>query len=180
MQITITTKQVLKVLYIFAWILFIGICVEAGSFLFNAIFTVGFNPGGAGYFQLTDLYNHDHGHFLVILLFMFIAGVLKAIIFFLIVKILHNNKFNPTTPFSKEMVRFLLLFSYLAFGIGLFSHWGKKYAEWLAGKGVQMPGMDTLRLDGAGVWLFMAITLFIIAQLFKRGIEIQTENELTI
>lgn len=180
MQITITTQQVLKVLYIIAWILFIAVCVEAGSFLFNAIFTVAFNSGGSGYFHLTDLYNYDPGHFLVMLLFMFIAGVMKAIIFFLIVKILRDKKLNPTTPFNKEMGTFLMLFSYLAFGIGLFSHWGKRYAEWFAGKGVQMPGVDTLRLDGAGVWMFMAITLFIIAQLFKRGIEIQSENELTI
>jgi hypothetical protein len=30
------------------------------------------------------------------------------------------------------------------------------------------------------VWLFMSVTLFVIAQIFKRGIEIQTENELTV
>jgi hypothetical protein len=43
-----------------------------------------------------------------------------------------------------------------------------------------MPDTQFLRLGGADVWLFMAVVLFIIAQIFKRGIEIQSENELTI
>jgi hypothetical protein len=35
-------------------------------------------------------------------------------------------------------------------------------------------------MAGADVWLFMGVTLFVIAQIFRRGIEIQTENELTV
>jgi hypothetical protein len=37
-----------------------------------------------------------------------------------------------------------------------------------------------LHLGGADVWLFMGVILYIIAQIFKRGIEIQAENELTV
>jgi hypothetical protein len=43
-----------------------------------------------------------------------------------------------------------------------------------------MPDTQTLVLGGADVWIFMAIILFVLAQLFKRGIEIQNENELTV
>jgi len=43
-----------------------------------------------------------------------------------------------------------------------------------------MPDTQHLRLGGADVWLFMGGILFFIAQIFKRGIEIQTENELTV
>jgi hypothetical protein len=43
-----------------------------------------------------------------------------------------------------------------------------------------MPDIENMRLGGADVWLFMGVTLFVIAQIFKRGIEIQTENDLTI
>ena len=180
MQIVITTKQILRVLYVLSWILFIAMCVEAGSFVFNAVYTMTINANAADYFQLGDLYNRDKGNYLVIILFMFIAGAMKALIFFLMVKIMKDKKFIPSAPFNNSMTRFLFLFSYLAFGIGLFSHWGMKYSSWLKSQGIIMPGVETLRIDGAGVWLFMAITLFIIAQLFKRGIEIQTENELTI
>ncbi len=100
--------------------------------------------------------------------------------FYLIVKILHDKKVDLSHPFNKEMGRFIFNASYLALGIGFFSHWGIKYTEWLVKQGVRMPGSHSLHLDGADVWLFMGVTLFVIAQIFKRGIEIQTENELTV
>ena len=43
-----------------------------------------------------------------------------------------------------------------------------------------MPDIQYLKFGGADVWLFMGIILLVIAQIFKRGVEIQSENELTI
>lgn len=83
-------------------------------------------------------------------------------------------------PFSKEVGSFIFKISYLALLIGLFSFWGVKYTEWLIKQGVKMPDTQHLRLSGADVWLFMSVSLFVIAQIFKRGIEIQSENELTV
>ena len=83
-------------------------------------------------------------------------------------------------PFSRELGRLTFQISYLSLLIGLFCLWGAKYAEWFVKQGVKMPDIQHLRLDGADVWLFMGVILFVIAQIFKRGIEIQTENELTV
>ena len=83
-------------------------------------------------------------------------------------------------PFNEAVGRFILKIAYLAFVIGLFSWCGIKYAEWLIERGAKMPDAQSLRLAGADVWLFMCVVLFVIAQIFKRGIEIQTENELTV
>jgi hypothetical protein len=43
-----------------------------------------------------------------------------------------------------------------------------------------MPAIESLRIGGADVWLFMGVTLLVIGQIYKKGIEIQTENELTV
>jgi len=83
-------------------------------------------------------------------------------------------------PFNSEMRLFIIKVSCLTFGIALFTEWGVKFTEWLVRQGVKMPDTQHLRLGGADVWLFMSVTLFVIAQIFKRGIEIQTENELTV
>ena len=48
------------------------------------------------------------------------------------------------------------------------------------GQGMPMADLDALNLAGADVWLFMAVILFVIAQIVKRGIELQAENDLTI
>ena len=83
-------------------------------------------------------------------------------------------------PFNKEVGRFIFKVSYLALWIGLFSWWGVRYTHWFVKQGVKMPTIESLRLGGADVWLFMGVTLLVIAQIFKKGIEIQTENELTV
>jgi hypothetical protein len=129
---------------------------------------------------LLDLYKYDSGYFYVVLLFMSIVAVMRAFMFYLIVRILHDKKLNMSQPFNKEMGNFIFNISYLALGIGLFSFWGVKYTMWLVNQGVKMPDIQHLSLGGADVWLFMGVTLLVIAQIFKRGIEIQSENDLTI
>jgi len=181
---TIKTTQILKVLLILSWILFIGVCIEAGGCIFSAAYTLLINPINAAHFwegnDLSGLYKYDPGHFMAETLLISIAGVLKALMFYLIVKILHDKKLDMAQPFSNEVRRFILSMAALAFGIGLFTHWGVKYTEWLVKKGVSMPDTQHLHLGGPDVWLFMGVILFVIAQIFKRGIEIQTENELTV
>lgn len=180
----ITTQQILKFLYILSWILFVGVCIEACGSIFSAFYTLVINPVNAATFwvgnDLSALYRYDRGYFLVITSLVSIASVLKAIIFFLIVKILHDKKLNLSQPFSHTVRRFILTISCLAFGIGIFTGMGVKYTEWLIIQGVKMPDTHHLRLGGSDVWLFMGVILFIIAQIFKKGIEIQTENELTV
>jgi len=180
MEIKISTQQILEFLHILSWILFLGLCVEAGSFIFNAIFTMAVNPNGAGYFGLSDLYEYDYGYFLVELLVLSIPAIMKAILFYLIVTILQNTKVDIAQPFNKEMGRFMFNVCYLAFGIGLFSFCGVNYTEWLMQQGVKMPEIQHLHIAGGDVWLFMSVVLYVIAQIFKRGIEMQSENELTI
>jgi len=179
-----STKQILKILFILSWIIFIGVCIEAGGSIFSAFYTLVINPVNAATFwvgnDLSGLYQYDPGHFFAETLLISISGVLKACIFYLIIKILHDKKLNLSQPFSNEVRLFLMKVSWLAFGIGLFTWWGVKYTEWLVKQGVQMPDTQHLRLGGADVWLFMGVILFVIAQIFKRGIEIQSENELTV
>jgi hypothetical protein len=179
----ISTKQMLRILLVLSWIIFVGVCIEAGGFIVNAFFAL-VNPIDVKYLwhevDLSSLYHYDPGYFFAELLMMSIAAVLRAVLFYLIVKILHDKKLDMAQPFSQEVGRFILKISYVSFLIGLFSWWGVKYTEWLIKQGVKMPDIQYLRLGGADVWLFMGVTLFVIAQIFKRGIEIQTENELTV
>lgn len=180
----ITTKQILRFLYILAWIIFIGVAIEAGGSIFSAFYTMVINSVNAATYwvgnDLSALYKYDPGYFLVITSLISIAAVLKACMFYLPIKMLHEKKLNLSQPFNKELRQFLLTISILAFGIGIFTGMGAKYTAWLVTQGVPMPDTQHLRLGGADVWLFMSVILFIIAQIFKKGIEIQTENELTV
>ncbi|THF51748.1 DUF2975 domain-containing protein [Flavobacterium supellecticarium] len=185
MEIKITSNQILKVLQVFSWIIFIGLCVEAGAIVVNTIISLFINPDGVHNFwegadYLSGLFQSDRGHFAVIAIIMTIIAVLKAILFYLIVKLFVAKKLNIANPFSSALHQFIQNIAYLALGIGLFSYYGLHYSEWLTQKGAETPNLRLLNMDGADVWLFMAVTLFVIAQIVKRGIEIQNENDLTI
>jgi hypothetical protein len=184
MEIKITTKHILIVLTIIASLIFVGVCIEAGGFLFNMIYTLAVNPVGAEFFwnrlNLLSLYQSGESHFITVMALVNIVAVLRAIMFFVIVKFLYDKKLDLSKPFNMEMRRFILIIGYISLGISFFSAWGTNYVDRLVSSGVSMPSIHQLRIAGADVWIFMSVMLFVIAQIFKRGIEIQSENELTV
>lgn len=183
MEIKITTTQVLKVLQVLSWVLFIGLCIEAGGILFNACYASFFNPKVSAHFwgmDLSGLYAADRGAFIGISLIMIIVAVLKAVMFYLIVKLFTEKGLDLAQPFSPVLKRFIVHLSALAAGIGLFSFYGQWQYSMHLTRSIGMPDKLDLHFAGADVWLFMAVILFVIAQIVKRGIDIQQENDLTI
>ncbi len=184
MDIKFSTKQILRFLNILAWIIFVGLCIDAGGIFFNSIFIHFVNSSAATQswkgVDLSGLYNFNTGHFFVETTLMSIVMIMKAILFYVIVKVLHFEKLDVSHPFSTVVRKSISKLSYVALGIGLFSILGLKYTNWLVEQGVQMSNVKELRFGGADVWLFMSVILFVIAQIFKSGIELQEENDLTI
>ncbi len=184
MEIKISTKQILNILYAVAWIIFIGLSIDAGGFIVNTFYTLFINPEGSSYFwnhiDLASLYQFNQSHFVTLTSLMTIVAVLKAILFYLIIKIIHNKKLNLVKPFNKEVNRFIFSLAYLAIGIGLFASWGTHFSENMIQQGVAIPAIQHLKISGGDVWVFMGVVLLVIAYVFKRGIEIQNENELTV
>lgn len=171
-------------LIVVAWIIFVGLCIEAGGFLTNSLVTLLFKPEGAKRFwtqvDLSQLYHFNQSYYVTLTSIIVIAAVLKALMFYFIVKIFHDKRLNLLKPFNEVMRRFVLIIAWLALGIGLFSFWGARLAGQLVKQGLEMPDVQQLRLGGADVWLFMGITLLVVAFIFKKGVEIQTENDLTV
>lgn len=177
------TKIILILLYIIAWIIFVGLSIEAGSFITNAIFVL-VKPEAVPYLwqqvDLRDLLQYGHGFFFTQVLIIGVVSALKAILFYLIINILHNKQLKIEQPFTDIAQRFILRMACLSLLIGLLSILGAECADWLSGQGVKMPDLQTLYLSGADVWIFMSIALFVVAYVFKKGIELQTEQDLTV
>lgn len=183
MEIKIGTQQMLKLLQILSWIIFIGLCIEAGGLLFNTGYAL-YKPIVAKYFwngaDLSALYSYNKSHFITQTALMSIVTILKAVIFYLIVKLFYDKKFNMAKPFHPAVTSFVFNVAYLCLGAGIFSFWGAKFAAWLVTKGIPMPDIHFLGIGAADVWLFMAVVLIVIGQVFKKGTELQTESELTV
>jgi hypothetical protein len=183
MEIKIGTKQMLNLLNILSWIIFIGLCIEAGGILFNTVYAL-YKPIVAKHYwngaDLSALYAHDKGQFIAQTSLMFIVAVMKALIFYLIVKLFYEKKFSLSKPFNPEVTGVVFNIAWLCLGAGIFSQWGAGYAAWIIKQDIPMPDIHFLRIGGADVWLFMAVVLVVIGQVFKKGTELQTENDLTV
>ena len=178
------TDYILRTLKVVSWIIFVGVCIEAGGFIINTFVTLLSSSADASKFwigvNLSELYSYSQSHFITMIFLMIVVAAMRALMFYFIVKVFHDKKFNLSLPYNETVRRFIWNIAYLALGIGLFSFLGTKYVEELMTQGVNMPQIQYLRIGGADVWLFMGVALLVIAQIFKKGIEIQNENDLTI
>lgn len=176
-----TTKQVLTVMHIVTWIIFIGLCIQAGATLVSGVATLAFNPEGAKKFymaiDLSGLYNHSVARYVGVVSLLVSLSALKACIFYYIIKIF--LKINMVHPFSEEVGVLISKVSYTALAVGLIGIGTHRYSKWLVSRGVEMPSLGEY-IGGSDEFLFLAAIVFVISQVFKRGIEMQSEQELTV
>ena len=183
---SIKTDFFLKTLYVIAWIIFVGLCIDAGGLIVNTYVTLFVNPEASARFwggmKLLPLYKFNQSHYVTFVSLLIIVAILKSILFYLIVNLFHKKKLNLSSPFNKTLGKHIFLLAYLAFGIGLFSGWGNNFSNWLRGisNGSISESIQISTFEGADVWIFMGVILIIFALIFKKGIEIQSEKEFTV
>jgi hypothetical protein len=171
------TKQILEILKVLAWIIFIGLCIRTGAMIISAFVSLFVNPQGAGILysglNLSDLLTYSQGYYIrLVSLVIFLSG-LKAYLFFLVIKII--SKISVTHPFSEQITSLIYKLSTVSLQIGILAVITNSYAKWLLKQPVQFS------FEGGGTeFLFLAGILYVVMQIFKRGIELQNENELTI
>lgn len=170
------TGQVLGVLNILAWLAFIGFTIEAGAILTSYAVSC-INPEAAkNLYKGLDLYDLSQFNFWYYTLsvsFMVVLLILKALVSFQVVKTL--SKFNLKNPFTSEVAGRLERVSYIALGTWVVTMLSNVYTGWI----LKISG----KLHGnwlSGEFIFMVGLVFVIAQVFKRGVEIQSENDLTV
>lgn len=178
-QITIEMKthQILEILKVVAWILFIGLCINTGAMLISFLISLFVNPEGAKNLYLgmnmSELLAYGKWHYITMASLIVILSGLKAYLLFQVIKIV--SKINLSHPFSPYIAGLISKMSGIALQIGITAFIAITYAKWLMKKGVHFT------FEGGEVeFLFLAGILFVIAIVFKRGIELQSENELTI
>jgi hypothetical protein len=175
------TRRILTTLHIISWIIFIGLCIRTGAMLYSFFVSLFMNPAAAknlyAGLNLSSLHAFNIGYYVTVVLAIIFVSGLKAYIFFLVIKIF--LKINFVHPFSEDVSLLISKISYVALGTGIITLAANSYCDWIAKKGVSLP--DLQHYLGAGVeHLLLGGAIFMIAQVFKRGIEIQSENELTV
>ena len=170
----------LMLITVVIWAIFIGLCIQAGALLFTFIYSL-FKPIVAqDLFEglnLSALREQNLWYYgAIISIVIFIAGQ-KAYLFYLMIRIF--LKINLVHPFSKEVSKLISSISYLAFQIGVAIIFASGYFKWMVTRGYDLDRVPGI-VGGGGEFLLMAALLIAIGIVYKKGVELQSENELTI
>ncbi len=176
------TKQILVALKIISWIIFFGLCVQTGAIIFTFIYSF-FNPLVSqnlySGLDLSHLYAKEVSSYSFVVCSLILLSGLKAYIFFLVVKIFLMLNFK--NPFKLEVAIFFERISYFAFAVWLLSEVSSAYSRGLINSGMEISELNLQKyLGGGSEFFFLGMIVFIISQVFKRGIELQSENDLTV
>ncbi|MEQ3662734.1 MAG: DUF2975 domain-containing protein [Flavobacterium sp.] len=175
-----TNNFVFKALTIVAWIIFVGLCIEAGGLIVNFIFSIYKPDFVQNLYQkldLSEMYESNKWIFYSMYSFILFISILKAVLFYVVANLV--TKIDLSKPFNSFVSKQILLISYYTLSIGLISHIGQQSAKNLMHHGFVTNNLNPFWADSQA-FILMAAIIYIIAQIFKKGIEIQNENELTI
>jgi hypothetical protein len=170
------TEQILQVMHVLAWIGFIGLAIEAGAVLFIAgmvYFAPDFAHDIYASLDLQTLKEYSTLQFVFTVSFMFAVAALKAQVLWQAILILSKVKLE--NPFTRKVSEKIEKVSYLLLSVWVVSMLNNAHGNWLEHQMGEMP-VDM----NASEYLFMAGIVFIISQIFKRGVELQSESDLTV
>ena len=170
------TEQILPLLRVGAWIVYIGAIVRS---VMLAVFFVLGNLSGEN-----EFYSRHFWSAIFIFSLLWSISILHVQVWEKVKDIL--TEINLNNPFTMLTAHRLVSTGYLLLSIWIVSFIGKNYLHYLhkslEGTSEFMQGFSYSQagFDADGVYLLNAGIVYIIAQVFRRGVELQQENELTI
>jgi len=169
-----------KVMIIVAWIIFVGLSIEAGGLLVNFVFSL-FKPEVVknlyNKLDLSEMYNRSKEVYMMMYVFMLVIATLKSILFYNVIQL--TSKLDLAKPFSSFVASKIMTICYFTLSIGLLSYVAKKIVQTLMNLGYTTDQLNPYWVDSQA-FILMSGVIYIIAIIFKRGIELQSENNSTI
>ncbi|MFZ4462716.1 MAG: hypothetical protein ACOYN5_02660 [Bacteroidales bacterium] len=167
-------------LYIVAWVIFVGLCIEAGGLIVNFIFSLYKPEFVQNLYQkldLTEMYKESSLAFFGIYSFILTISILKACLFYIVIRLMH--KMDLSKPFNTFVASQISQISYYTLSIGLLSYIARQLTKNLMHHGFVTDILNQFWEDSQA-FILMAAIVYIIAVIFAKGIEIQNENDLTV
>ncbi len=169
------TEKILKVMNVLSWIVFIGLCIKTGAILISYFVSISTPEAAQNLYaglDLSEYYNHSFKQYTFIVSYKVALFATEAYIAFLVTKLL--SALNLEKPFNLEVQKLMQSISYSIFNLWILAMVHNTHVQF-TGKRYHF-SMDLFSSD----FIFLAGVIFIFAQIVKRGIEIQSESDLTI
>ena len=175
-----TNNFVFWAVYIVAWIIFVGLSIEAGGLVVNFFFSLYKPEIVQNLYQkldLSEMYKASRLAFFGIYSFILIISILKACLFYIVIRLMH--KMDLSKPFNTFVAQQISQISYYTLSIGLLSHIARQLTKNLMHHGFVNDNLNQFWEDSQA-FILMGAVVYIIATIFKKGVDIQNENDLTV
>ncbi len=167
-------------LYIIAWLIFVGLSIEAGGLLVNFFFSL-YKPEFVQHLyqklDLLQMYKDSRLAFFGTYSFILIIAILKACLFYIVIRLMH--KMDLLKPFNSFVSKQISRMSYYTLLIGLLSYIARQLVKSLVHYGFVPDNVNQFWADSQA-FILMGAVIYIIATIFKKGVDIQNENDLTV
>lgn len=180
----LNSNFILELLTFFIWLYTIILCITLSVVVLLILNTIlGVDIGNMKEMKInvnvvgeriTNIQSLEKGKMLLILFYAVICGVLELILFINVIKILRRIKLNHF--FSSEIYSMISKIARLALGIGCISLLANFVSQLACGN-----FSISLDIHNENFQLFLfAGVVYIIAQVYKKAVDLQSENDLTI
>ncbi len=167
-------------LYIVAWLIFVGLSIEAGGLLVNFFFAWLKPDVVQNLYQkldLSEMYQDSEMAFFGIYSFILSISILKAVLFYTVIQLMH--KMDLTKPFNPFVSKQISQISKYTITIGVLSYIARQTAKNLTHHGIATDSLNQFWEDSQA-FVLMGAVIYIIATIFKKGVDLQAENDLTV
>lgn len=169
------TETILKIMKFFSWLAFIGLMIKCGVILTSYIASIYKPEMAKNLFEglnLFEYYNHSFVNYSFLVFYKIILFAIEAYIAYLVIILL--KKLNLEKPFKIDIHKMMKKISYAIFYLWVIAIVHNTHIQFIGKKHdfeISLFSSD---------FVFLSLIIFIFAQIVKRGIEIQSENDLTI
>lgn len=175
-----SNKLVFQGLHIIAWILFVGLSIQTGGLIVNFIFSIydpDFIQNLYEKLDLNDMYRRSLWAFYGMYAFILTVALLKTYLFYIVIMLMH--KIDLSNPFSSFVSRQITRISSITLWIGIISLIARQVTKNLQHRGYTTDNMDTFWVDSQA-FILMSAVVYTISVIFRKGVELQNENNLTV
>ncbi len=169
------SKNILKIMYVFAWLACIGLCIQTGAIIFSYLVSLN-NPEASknlfGGLNLSEYYNYNITQYSVIVFYKVLLYAVEAYIAFILIKLLKDLDIkNPFNQFVSDLMKNTSISIFVLWIIAMIHNTHIQFIGKKQGFEMELFSSD---------FVFLAAVIFIFTKIVQRGIELQTENDLTI
>lgn len=123
------------------------------------------------------MYNRSKWAFFGMYSFALAISLLKAYLFYSVIMLV--SKLDLSKPFNSFVSTTITKISYTTFSIGILSYIALETTKNLQHHDYVTDNLDQFWADSEA-FILMAAVIYVIAAIFKKGVEIQNENDLTV